>query len=57
MVVCPEVTHGRAADGCDQITVDEIQEAMRRHTSGSRRSVGLYRGMVDNMDSYPYLAL
>lgn len=57
MVICPEVTHSRANDGIKQITVDEIQEAMRRHSANFRPAIGLYRSELNLSSTIPYLAL
>lgn len=54
--VCPEVTQGRGRDGCKAITVQEIQEAIRRHTSGYTRTKGMYRN-TDRPHTIPYLAI
>lgn len=57
MHACPEVTQGRAEDGIKPITVQEIQEAMRRHTMNYERPLGLHRNIIDRYASMPYLAI
>ncbi|XP_031621185.1 uncharacterized protein LOC116339449 [Contarinia nasturtii] len=57
MHLCPEVTQGRAEDGIKPITVQEIQEAMRRHTMNYERPLGLHRNIIDRYSSMPYLAI
>lgn len=56
MHACPEVTQGRALDGFEPITVQEIHEAMRRHSSGYQRPLGMYRNSMNRRNSKPYLA-
>lgn len=54
---CPEVTQGRGADGVKPVTVQEIQEAIRRHAYNYEQPLGLYRNTTDRQSSIPYLAL
>lgn len=54
--LCPEVTQGRGQDGIKPVTVAEIQEAMRRHSMHSHRTLGLHRN-IDRHRLVPYLAL
>ena len=56
MYACPEVTQGRGQDGVKAITVQEIQEAMRRHNTGYERPLGMYRNIIDRRTTMPYLA-
>lgn len=44
--LCPEVTQGRGADGAKSITVQEINEAMRRFHQISSQSGGMHRTSV-----------
>ncbi|XP_037041542.1 uncharacterized protein LOC119078173 [Bradysia coprophila] len=55
--LCPEVTQGRGMDGIKPITVQEIQEAVRRHTIASTRTLGLYRNMDNSSSTVPFLAI
>lgn len=57
MHMCPEVTQGRGEDGSKPITVQEIQEAMRRYVMNYERHLGLHRNIIDRYTSMPYLAL
>lgn len=57
MHACPEVTQGRGQDGIKPITVQEIQEAMRRHSINYERPIGLHRNIIDRYTSMPYLAI
>ncbi|GAB0097396.1 uncharacterized protein DMENIID0001_130330 [Sergentomyia squamirostris] len=54
--LCPDVTQGRGADGVKSITVQEINEAMRRHSLMSSKSMGLFRN-VRSASSAPFLAI
>lgn len=54
--LCPEVTQGRGADGVKPITVQEINEAMRRHTLLATRKYGMHRNITINQKT-PFLAL
>lgn len=56
MNACPEVTQGRGLDGIKAITVQEINEAIRRHAMGFEKPIGLYRNIVDQHQTMPYLA-
>lgn len=56
MHACPEVTQGRAMDGFEPITAQEIHEAMRRHTTGYQRPLGMYRNVMGRRNALPYLA-
>lgn len=40
--LCPEVVSGRGLDGVKSITVQEINEAMRRHNLSSSRSINVH---------------
>lgn len=53
---CPEVTQGRGLDGVKAITVQEIYEAVRRHSSEYRRPIGFFRDLAAKHASIPYLA-
>lgn len=55
--LCPEVTQGRGMDGIKAITVQEIQEAIRRHSIASTRTLGLYRNMDKSSSTVPFLAI
>lgn len=55
--VCPEVTQGRAEDGVRPITVQEIQEALRRHAAGVKRTISMYKNTIDRPCTMPYLAI
>ncbi|CAO1414503.1 unnamed protein product [Diamesa serratosioi] len=55
MHLCPEVTQGRGLDGVKSITVQEINEAIRRHTEMMRRKMGTYRNC--SQFKIPFLAL
>lgn len=55
--LCPEVTQGRAADGVKAITVQEIKEALRRHTILSTRKMGIHRNTAVCNPKTPYLAM
>lgn len=57
MHACPEVTQGRGQDGIKPITVQEINEAMRRHAMNYERPVGAQRNIIDRYVSMPYLAI
>lgn len=57
MHACPEVTQGRAEDGVKPITVQEIQEAMRRHAMNYERPIGMQRNIIDRYFTMPYLAI
>lgn len=52
--LCPDVSQGRANDGVKPVTVQEINEALRRHAFMVNRSVGKFRNFSSNT---PYLAL
>lgn len=52
--LCPDVTQGRGGDGIRPITVQEINEAMRRFTFMSNKMVGRLR---NTKPEAPYLAL
>lgn len=54
--MCPEVTQGRGLDGIKPITVQEIHEAMRRHTMCATKTMGMYRNIGRNT-SVPFLAI
>lgn len=54
---CPEVTQGRGSDGIKPITIQEIHEAIRRHTYSYNRPMGMHRNAVDRRHCVPYLAL
>ena len=54
MHLCPDVTQGRGGDGIKPITVQEINEALRRTTLMSSRNVGRFRNTKPEM---PILAL
>ncbi|XP_059611527.1 uncharacterized protein LOC132258292 [Phlebotomus argentipes] len=43
--LCPDITQGRGADGVKPITVQEINEAMRRHNLMSSKPMGLFRNV------------
>lgn len=55
--ICPEVTQGRGEDGVRPITVQEIQEAVRRHAQGYCKTLGMYRSCTDRPKLKPYLAI
>lgn len=54
--LCPEVTQGRGQDGVKPITIQEVNEAMRRHSQQTTRKYGMHRNVTINHRS-PYLAL
>lgn len=54
--LCPEVTQGRGQDGVKPITVQEVNEAMRRHSLLTTRKYGMHRNVTINHRP-PYLAL
>lgn len=59
MHLCPEVSQGRAQDGVKPITVQEINEAMRRHNTMALKRTRLgtsFRGDCSNY-KIPYLAI
>jgi transcription initiation protein SPT3 len=53
---CPEVTQGRGCDGVKNITVQEINEAIRRYNTQSMKQLGHFRNNCWNQ-KVPYLAL
>lgn len=53
---CPEVTQGRGLDGVKAITVPEIYEAVRRHSTDYRRPIGFSRDLAARCATMPYLA-
>lgn len=53
---CPEVTQGRGLDGVKPITVQEIYEAVRRHSTEYRRPIGFSMDLAAKNASIPYLA-
>lgn len=55
--LCPEVTQGRGADGVRPITVQEIKEALRRHTMMTTRKMGMHRNVTVMDQTPPFLAL
>jgi transcription initiation protein SPT3 len=54
--LCPEVTQGRGSDGVKKITVQEINEAIRRYTMQSTKKLSSFRNNSMNQ-KIPYLAL
>lgn len=54
--LCPEVTQGRGQDGVKPITVQEVNEAMRRHSVMTTRKYGMHRNVTISQ-KIPYLAL
>jgi transcription initiation protein SPT3 len=54
--LCPEVTQGRGCDGVKNITVPEINEAIRRYNTQSMKQLGQFRNNCWNQ-KIPYLAL
>ncbi|XP_055706362.1 uncharacterized protein LOC129803664 [Phlebotomus papatasi] len=54
--LCPDITQGRGSDGVKAITVQEINEAMRRHTLMTTKPMGLFRN-VRSGSSTPFLAI
>lgn len=55
--MCPEVTQGRGMDGMKPVTVQEIHEAIRRHSIASTKTLGLYRNMDNSSSTVPFLAI
>ncbi|XP_063699355.1 transcription initiation protein SPT3 homolog [Culicoides brevitarsis] len=55
--LCPEVTQGRGADGVKPITVQEIKEALRRHSLMASRKMGMHRSVAVLDQTSPFLAL
>lgn len=53
---CPEVTQGRGQDGIKPITVQEIHEAMRRHSMAATKTMGSYRNVNGDRNNVHYLA-
>uniref|UniRef100_A0A1B0CY51 Uncharacterized protein n=2 Tax=Lutzomyia longipalpis TaxID=7200 RepID=A0A1B0CY51_LUTLO len=54
--LCPEITQGRGCDGVKPITVQEINEALRRHTLMASKPMGLFRNVRSGTNS-PFLAI
>lgn len=54
--LCPEVTQGRGCDGVKNITVQEINEAIRRYNMQSMKKMSNFRNNCMNQ-KIPYLAL
>lgn len=55
--LCPEVTQGRGSDGVKPITVQEIQEALRRHSIMTSRKMGMHRNVAILDPKPPFLSL
>lgn len=56
MHLCPEVTQGRGQDGAKPITVQEINEVMRRFMQTSSYKLGSFRNERSSNDKF-YLAV
>lgn len=54
MHLCPDVTQGRGGDGIKPITVQEINEAMRRTVFQAAQNLGRFRKTKPEL---PLLAL
>lgn len=56
--LCPEVVQGRGLEGIKPITIQEIQEAMRRHNQmANKRGMGFYRNNFYQDKNHIFLAL